>query len=41
MKLKLQWSEQFKKMNYRITFYLQGEICLLKHIGTHDILNRQ
>jgi mRNA-degrading endonuclease RelE of RelBE toxin-antitoxin system len=88
MKLKLQWSEQFKKeyralpqhiqkqtdrklkllcenlwhpslrfkkmkgrtdelceasvtMNYRMTFYIQGEACFLKHIGTHDILNRQ
>jgi len=28
-------------MIYRITFYIQGEVCLLKHIGTHDILKRQ
>ncbi len=31
------WEGRITK-NYRFTFQIEGEICILRRIGTHDIL---
>lgn len=38
--LKIEIYELSVTMNYRITFQTEADVCLLRRIGTHDILKR-